>query len=164
MVEDEFEEARVGFFQMDVEREVRLVEQLVEFIISETQLQVPDVQVVMNLIGVAHQEDFVVLPNLFEGFDALTWDVEEHGVPDRVEFLVGHFFLPDEFLHLFPEGGSRVNAGVEFAHNLDKILGMSEFRNVDSHFFEFLVNRIFVDVQNDTAEVEDDIFDFCVHF
>ena len=39
-----------------------------------------------------------------------------------------------------------------------------EFCDVDAHFFEFFVHDIFVDVEDDAAEVEDDILDFCAHF
>ena len=41
---------------------------------------------------------------------------------------------------------------------------MSEFGRADAEFLEFLVDDGFVDVEDDAAEVEDDVFDFCVHF
>lgn len=122
MVKNQLEEARVGFFEVFGEGEVGFVEQLVELVVAKTQLQVPDVEVVMDNIGVAHQEDPVMFLHFFDGLNALAGDVEEHGVPDGIEFLVGHFLLMEEGFHAFAEGRGGIDARVEFAHDFDKLL------------------------------------------
>ena len=122
VVEDELEEARVGLFKVFGEGKVRLVEQRVKLLVAEAQLQVPDVEVVMDFVGVAHQEDLIVFLHLLDGFDAFAGDVQQHGVPDGVEALVGHLLLSDEGFHLAAERGGGVDACVELAHDVDKVL------------------------------------------
>ena len=118
----------------------------------------------MDFVGVAHQENLIVFPDLFQGGDAFAWNVQQHGVPNRVEFLVGHFLLAEDGFGFLAEGGCGVDASVEFAHDVHKLLGMSQFRSADTHFFEFFVDNVFVDVEDHAAEVEDDVLDFCAHF
>ena len=76
----------------------------------------------MDDIGVAHQENLVVFLYLFNSLNALARDVQQHGVPNGIETLVGHFPQSEKGFGFFAEGGGSVDACVEFAHNVDKLL------------------------------------------
>ena len=117
----------------------------------------------MDLVSVAHEEDAVMLFDFLDGADAFDGDVEQHGVPDIVEGLVGQTGEAKEFFSLVTEGGCADDTAVEALVEGIELGAMEEFEVGEAFVLEFVDGHIFVDVEDDAAEVEDDIFDFFVH-
>ena len=164
LVEDELKEERVGFAEMRVEREVGFVEEIVELGVAEAELEVAHIEVVVDLVGVAHEEDAVMLFDFLDGADAFDGNVEEHGVPYIIEGGVRHTGEAEEFLDTLAEGSGREDAAVEAFEEGLELGAMEEIEVSEAFLLEFVKGHFFVDVEDDAAEVEDDISDFFAHF
>ena len=148
---------RLAFSQF--EGKMRLFEQGVKILIAECPFEPGCILPIMYDIGIAEEEGAVAGFEAFEQADSSFRDIEKHGIPGRVDLLVTEGFarqlsdfIPESFWWDLPSF-QRIK---EMCLQVLRIV-LVKFRNSELRKSPF--RKPVVDIEDDSAKVEDDRID-----